>query len=220
MGNEKKNKFSYGRFNLCGFTLVELMAALIIFSIVAASVYSLINMSNIIFRSNDASARINEDGMQLLRTISREVEQSSATNRLVITPIGSNSVIRFQTPVDYDNDGDVVNDGPTNTVEWGAYDEVNQTQKGSGQNPFNRWVRYQMTSNQLIRDVLNSSLNPVNGLSRVVANNVQAFTVTQNQNTLTAGVTLQVADSVGQNGQPRNFQATVSQNIFLRNAGN
>lgn len=203
-----------------GFTLVELMFSALIFSIIVLSVYSLLNMSNVIFRTNDAYAQINHNGMQILHSISRELRQAGTdSSRLVITTDASNnSVVRFQIPVDYDNDGDVTVSSLSNAVEWGSYDQAGQTQRGAGQNPLDRWAQYSVANNQLIRQVLDSALAPVIGLNRVISNGVQTFTITTNQNTLTMNVTLTATDSAGQAGSGRTFQITSTAQTVLRNA--
>ncbi len=199
-----------------GFTLVELMMLTILMPFLAFSIYSIMTMASTVLRTTDTYARLNQGAMQTLRYISREIGQSSpnmSPSHLSITTVSGNSVVRFQIPVDWDNDGDVVTASSNPSVEWGAYDEANQ--KVSGR--LNAWVRYSVSSNQLIREVLDSSLNPISGLSRVVASNVQTFTVTQSINTLSMNITLQNNANV-QGGTMRTFQTAFNSNTLLRNA--
>ncbi len=202
-----------------GFALIELLMSVFIFSILASTLYSLLTLSQITVRAHDVHARISFDGMQVLRTLNRELSQTSyTTDRLVITTDGNgNSVVRFQIPVDYDNDGDVITSNLTKSVEWGAYDKFGETQRGSGSDPLNRWARYSVTSGQLIREVLDSMLAVVAGTTTVIHNDVQSFTVTQNGTYLTLSTTLSVIETTGQSGKTRTLQETFNHRINLGN---
>lgn len=199
-----------------GFTLVELLMLTLLMPLLALAIYTTMNMASTVLRTTDVYARLNQNAMQTLRYISREIGQTSpntSPSHLNISTVSGNSVVRFQIPVDWDNDGDVVTAASNPAVEWGAYDEANQ--KTSGR--LNSWVRYSVSSNQLTREVLDSSLNAISGLSRVVSNNVQAFTVTQSSSTLTMTMTLQ-NDANVQSGSNRTFQTTFTSRTLLRNA--
>ena len=199
-----------------GFTLVELMIGLIIFPMIFMSTYLVLTSANVIFQSTNAYAQLNMDGMQLIRSMGREIGQSSpatSPSHLNLSTGGGNTTARFQIPVDWDNDGDADTGGLTPSVEWGIYDQVAQLSSGR----LDGWGRYSVTGTQLIRDVLDASLNPVAGLSKVIANNVQTFTVTQNQETLTITLALQNNDNQGQSGKARTFRQTFTAKESLRN---
>ncbi len=212
-----------------GFTLVEMSFVTVIFPILIFSIYSVFNVSNVIFRTNNVFSQLNQNAMQTLRYLSREIGQTSPnivpSHLSLTTDANNNTIVTFQIPVDCDNDGDVVdyegsscvpdqNHSPD--VEWGAYNETGQTQNGV----LGRWVRYSVSNQQLIREVLTSGLAPVAGLRRVVSNQVQNFTVTQNSRTLTMNITLSGTDTVGQKGKPRTVQASFKSSTILRNALN
>ncbi len=203
-----------------GFTLVELMVIVFIFPILILSTYFVLTTANVIFQTNDIYSRLNQNAAQVLRTINMEIGQTSPniapTHLNIATDGNNNSIVRFQIPVDWDNDGDADTGGLNPQAEWGTYDLIGQRQGGR----LSGWARYTVTNNQLIRDVLDSSLSPVGGLSQVIANNVQQFRVSQNQNALTMNLTMQGTDNIGQNGRSRNFQSTLSTNTILRNAVN
>ncbi len=203
--------------NQKGFTLVELMAVSLILPMIVGSMFAVLSMANVIFHTNDIYSRLNQSAMQSLRYISREIGQTSpnATPSHLNIAAGANSVVRFQIPVDWDNDGDVVNGSMNPNVEWGAYAEAGQTSNGS----LGGWVQYSVNnSNQLIRDVLDAGLAPVAGQTRIVATNVLNFTVTQAQSTVTMTLTLRGTDTLGQFGQTRNIQSTFTSATLLRNA--
>ena len=215
----KKGFFKLLRRN-AGYTIAELLMSTFIFSTMATSLYSLLSLSNIIVRTHDVQTRISYDGLQVLRTINRELTQTSyTTDRLVITTDGSgNSIIRFQIPVDYDDDGDVAASDLTKSIEWGAYDKLGNTAKGSGANPLSRWVRYSVSNGQLQREVLDSMLAADTSLTTVICNDVLSFTAVQNTTTITLTLTVSVTDTTGQAGATRTMQHAFTYQTNLRNA--
>ena len=218
MNNEKAalDKF----FDSRGFTLVELAFVIVIFPTLMLSVFSVLNMANVIFQTNNIYSSLNQSAMQTLRYISREIGQTSPNlqpaHLNIAVGAANNSVVRFQIPVDWDNDGDVVTAGFNPNVEWGVYDEVGRIQNGR----LNGWVRYSVANNQLIREVLDAAQNPIANLRQVVANNVQNFNAAQAQNILSMTLTLSGTDTIGQSGTQRVIQTTFTSNTILRNAVN
>lgn len=207
--------------NQSGFTMVELMISVFVSTLVLFSVYYVLIFANQIFRTNDLYSRLNQDAMQTLRSISREVGQTSpniAPSHLNITTDGSgNSVIRFQIPVDWDNDGDADTGGLNPQAEWGIYDQAGQTTDGR----LNGWAQYSVTNGQLVREVLNSSLSVIGGTTtKVIANNVQSFTCARTSSTLTMTLTVRVFDTIGRKStlNQRQFQQTFTTQTLLRNA--
>ena len=206
------------RANQNGFTLVEVTIVSVLLSLLLISFYTVLEMAYIIFRTDNVYQDLNNSAMQTLRYISREIGESSPVqtpSHMNITTDGNNnSVVRFQIPVDWDNDGDVIQDNTSDVTEWGAYDQLAQYNTGR----LGGWIRYSVVNNQLKRDVLDAVFNPVGGLSRVVANNVQNFTVAQSQNILSMNLTLQKVDVIGQQGRARTIQSTFANQTLLRNA--
>ena len=210
-----------------GFTFLEILIVSFILPLLFLSIYSVLDAANVIFHTNNVFAELNRDAMQTLRYVSREIGQTSpnvSPARLTIAAdVNNNSVVTFQIPVDCDNDGDAVDDEGASCVqdadtrpdaEWGAYSEIGQTQDGN----LDFWTRYSVSNGQLIREVLDDDLNEVQGLSRVVANNVETFTAVQAQNTLTLTVTLIKTNAIGQMGGARDYQTSFSSSTILRNA--
>lgn len=204
-----------------GFTLIELMMVVALMPLLFMSMYYVLTMANVIFQTNDVYARVNQSGLQSLRNVNREIGQTSPNltpNHLNITNDGNNnSIVRFQIPVDWDNDGDVITAAANPAVEWGAYDQAGQLTNGR----LGGWIRYSVNnSNQLIRDVLDAGLVQVAGTSKVIANNVQAFTAIQAQNAVTTTLNLRATDTIGQRGATRNVQQIFTSSTILRNAVN
>ena len=199
---------------------MELMIVVALMPLLFFSMYYTLTMANVLFHTDDVYSRVNQSAMQIVRSINREVGQTSPNllpAHLNITADGSgNNVVRFQIPVDWDNDGDIVTAAANPVVEWGAYDHYGEVSNGQ----LGCWIRYSVTNNQLIRDVLDAGLAPVATKSKVVANNVQTFTAARVLNTLTTTLTLRATDTIGQSGGTRNVQQTFTSSTLLRNAVN
>lgn len=208
------------RLNEKGFTLLELLVAGALFTVVMLSVFSVAVMSQQIFTDNGTYARLTQGGMEMLRHIEREIGQSSPNTspaRITITAdADGNSEVCFQIPVDWDNDGDVVTSDMNPDVEWGAYDWVGQTDNGR----LNGWTCYSVDTDegQLIRDVRDSSMNAIDGLTRIVASNVQSFQASRDTDRLTMSMTVEATDEIGKDGTPRVHEMTFTSTTILRNA--
>ena len=211
-------QISIKKLNQKGFTLTELMVSATIFPMIFLTIYGVMDTARVVLTTNDVYSRLNTSAMQTLRYVSREIGQTSPNTTPshinISTDGNNNSIVRFQIPVDWDNDGDADTGGLDPDVEWGAYDDASRYTSGR----LSAWVRYSVTNNQLNREVLDSSFNVLTSHSKVVANNVQLFTVSQSQNIVTMNLTLQATDRVAENGGQRNLQATFSTATVLRNA--
>lgn len=200
-----------------GFTLIETVMAISIFLIIMVSTYSVMVMASTIFNTNSVYSQLNQHAMQTLRYLGREIGQTSPNQQPDHLDIGQdgngNSVVRFQIPVDWDNDGDAVTDNLNPQNEWGAYLNTGESQNGM----LNGWIQYLVVNNQLTRRVLNNMLAPVQNSDQVVAGDVQQFTVVQNVNVLTMTLTVQRQEA---SSASRNLQSTFTTRTVLRNAVN
>src|SRR3990167_6088309 len=119
----------------------------LVFSVVLLALFTTMMMAHAIFRTTDLYSQMNHDTMQVLRSISLEIGQTSPNttpSHLSITTDGNgDSAVRFQIPVDWDNDGDADTGGLNPAVEWGAYDQAGQKQNGR----LGAWVQYSVTNN-------------------------------------------------------------------------
>lgn len=223
-----------------GFTLVESLFVSLLFPMLILSAFAVVDSASTIFRTNSYFADLNHNAMQTLRTLSREVGQTSSltspSHLSITTDVSGNSVLMFQIPVDWDNDGDAYSGTLTPVTEWGAYDRPGQTRACQSSNAsascttpqrfeiVGRWVRYSVSANQLVREVLSSGA-VVNGTRMVVCNNVitqagtPAFTVTRNQKRLSMSLTVSIRDTIGQkNAQLRTSTMTFTSQTILRNS--
>ena len=126
--------------------------------------------------------------------------------------------MQFQVPVDWDNDGDVVQSSLTQTTEWGAYRFVREPQEPSW---LSGWVQYRVLDNQLLREILQSANGTVLTTDIIVPADVTAFQITPvSANRYRIALTIGKADTIGQKGATaRTYQATFGGNVLLRNGG-
>lgn len=216
----KKRKKSTGE-NKRGFTLAEVVIASVFLSLLSFAVFASISSANTILQMQTLNAGINQGGMQLIRSISREIAESSPVadnSHLVLsTDAALNSIVRFQVPVDWDGDNDVVQNALNPAVEWGAYRFVREPQQQSW---LNGWVRYRVVNNQLLREILQTANGAILTTDIIVPRDVLAFQVTLNSNRVTIILTIRKSDTIGQKGsQIRTYQTTFDQDVFLRNGG-
>lgn len=222
--NQKRRLPKNGlRKNPRGFTLAEIAIAVLFFSLLSLAIFSTISSANTILRMQTLNASINQGGMQMLRSIGREILESSpvADQSHLIPPaldINNNSIVTFQVPVDWDNDGDVVQSALTQNVEWGAYRSVREPQEQSW---LNGWVRYRVVNNRLLREILDSSDGVVLATDIIVPRDVLEFRVTQiSARRYSIVLRIGKTDSIGQKGaNARTYQTTFDGNVMLRNGG-
>ena len=222
MDSEIKGIHKRSRTNERGFSLTELMMAATLFALLSLALFSTISSASTIFQMQTLNAGINQGGMQLIRSIAREIAESSPLtdlSHLTITPDASaNSIVSFQVPVDFDHDGNIVQDNLTQTVEWGAYRFVRKPQSQSW---LNGWVRYRVVNNQLLREVLSALNGPVVATDIIVPRDVQVFQLSPaSTNRYSILLTILKTDTVNQKGATaRTYQTTFDEDVFLRNGG-
>jgi hypothetical protein len=191
------------------------------FSLLALALFSTISSASTILQMQTLHAGINQGGTQMLRSIAREIAESSPvadqSHLTLTTDVSNNSTVTFQVPVDWDGDGDVVQNAMNPTVEWGAYRFVREPQQQSW---LNGWVRYRVANNQLLREVLTASNGPVLATDIIIPRDVLLFNVTLNNRRVSILLTLRKADTLNQKGaNARTYQATFDGDVFLRNGG-
>jgi hypothetical protein len=203
-----------------GYTTIELMAVLTIMPLLSLSVYGIVDIAGLLFRYGGIYSDLSLGTAQAMRSMNREIGQSSPQinpPHFVISSDGNqNNIVRFQIPVDWNNDGSVVTSDASPVTEWGAYREVGQTRDGI----LNAWVRYRVSGGNLVRDLLNADLAQIAGTERIVVLNVERLQVTQSQgelNKVNVTVNLYKQEKVGKNGTAQDFRAVVNSQILLRN---
>lgn len=221
MDREMKEMGKKSRKEERGFTLAEVIIASAFFSLLSLAVFSTISSASTILQMQILHAGINQGGTQMLRSIGREIAESSPvadqSHLLLTTDVSNNSTVTFQVPVDWDADGDVVQNAITQTVEWGAYRSVREPLQQSW---LNGWVRYRVVNNQLLREVLTSSNGTVLATDILIPRDVLLFNVTLNNRRVSILLTLRKTDTVNQKGaNARTYQVTFDGDVLLRNGG-
>ena len=153
-----------------GFTLIEMIIVVAIFSIVTAAIFMTMASGRQSWQTNEASVQVQENVRKGLRMLGQEVRESGreqATSHVLIN--GTNDVIVFQVPIDantvtpeFDLDG-------SGKIVWGAEATAGHA------------IRYDLQAGQLVRqhvDALALDANPV-GSAKIVANNMTAVSFTR-----------------------------------------
>lgn len=150
-----------------GFTLLELIVVVAIFTIIIGASYALLNAGKTGSYSGDAKIGLQEELRQAMEVIVSELSTSAFTK---VTIEGSGDSIRFQAPVEVDKSGsweDIDSDeqddfylentlDSSGNVRWGAYlrgeDHTAASSSREG-----RWVRFLLVGDELTRRVLDSN---------------------------------------------------------------
>ena len=112
MDLEKKEGNGFPRKDTRGFTLVEVIIASAFFSLLSLALFATLSSASNIMQMQTLNAGINQGGMQLIRSIGREIAESSPvadqSHLIVTTDASANSVVTFQVPIDSEKDGNLV----------------------------------------------------------------------------------------------------------------
>jgi hypothetical protein len=198
------------------------MVAVGFFSLLSLAIFSTITSANAILRMQTLNADINQGGMQMLRSIGREILEGNPaadqSHLILTTDANGNSIVTFQVPVDWDADGDVVQNTLTQTVEWGAYRFVRTPE---AQSWLNGWVRYRVVNGQLLREILESSNGAVLASDSIIPRDALAFQITPaSAKRYDILLTIGKQDAIGQKGTfVRTYQTTFDADVMIRNGG-
>ena len=195
--------------------------ASILFSLLFLALYSPIASAGNMLRMQLLNSGINQSGLQILRSIHREIAESDPTTDgshwIPDWDAKNNSIITFQVPVDFDKDGDVVQSSLTQTVEWGAYRFVRDPTQNSW---LDGWVRYRMLNDQLLREILTSANGTPVVTEVLIARDVQEFKVFPDGHRASIFLTVKKSDTLGQKGAAtRTYETTFKGDVTVRNGG-
>ena len=143
--------------------MIELMLALVVFTIVSGLVLVSILTSNQTYATSQALVNVQQEARRALQFMARELRGAGGA----VTGWGS-SQFNFQLGLGYNLAGTVPGCLP-DAFCWGAID-------ANGTPNFNWSVRYMVNGTQLVREVLDTG-GVVTGM-RVLANNVSQITFT------------------------------------------
>ncbi|OGW80108.1 MAG: hypothetical protein A2Z83_08710 [Omnitrophica bacterium GWA2_52_8] len=201
-----------------GFTLMEMLFVAALLPMLFIAMYGVTRVAQDLFHTNNVYGQLNASSIAALRFIGEEIAQTNplaGAQRIAIAQdANGNDVVRFQIPVDWDNDGDAVDAAMNPKTEWGAYLQLGQAQNGV----LGAWVRYRLDQTQLKRDVVDVNFNPLPDTETLVANQITNFNVVQNGNYVTMNMSLTGTNEVGRQAQAETLTETLQVNTLLRNA--
>lgn len=144
-----------------GLTLVEVMVVIFTFTVVLGAIYGVLTAGRQSWFTNTAEVELQQEVRRGMDWIAKELRRSGSS---VITIGGGGTNITLRVPVDWDNDGDVLDD--SGDVEWGAESNLNW------------YIIYSLNNGQVLREVFNDvGIEQVN-LERVLTNNVSVLSFT------------------------------------------
>ncbi len=171
-----------------GFTLVELMVVIVIFLIIFAAIYGVLSMGWQSWHTGNTHVELQQETRKAMDKMVMELRESGSG---YVSITGGGSVITFQVPVDWDNEGiDLDGDGIAD-VTGDVIDNNGNIERGAplhlscrkphceGQDDNchyqNYAISYLVGNNQLLRRVLDGypAGNQV-GADAILANNIRS----------------------------------------------
>lgn len=114
---DRRNRMNGIRRHLTGFTLVEVLITVAIFSLIFMAIFAVLTIGESSWYSGDISVELNQEIGRALLTMTRQLRQSRST---VISNVPADDTyynsITFKVPQDIDGDGDVINS--SGNMEW------------------------------------------------------------------------------------------------------
>lgn len=144
-----------------GFTFVELMITLLVFSIISLTLWSVLSTGKDSWHRGVTQIELQQETRKAMDWITKELRQSGLGHAQIS---GAGTVLTFQVPVDWDNDGDIVDDA--GNIEWGADGNKDWA------------IQYFRNNNrQLLRRTLDAYPNGnQTGSDKILANNIRSDT--------------------------------------------
>lgn len=207
-----------------GFTFVEIMVVVAIFSIMLAGGFMLVASGQDAWQITDAQIKLQDNLRQILVKVSRELRETGpAGGALSIVNAGGingSDIIKFAMPIVCEAGGSVINDNGDVAywgapLTWGCTDSSCMDQDNDCATVDYKYIEYRLnSSNQLVRRVLNS----VNALVRedIFAENITDFQTSLNVEQTVITMTAACSTNTAFN---RAITAASSLNVYLRNRG-
>jgi len=144
-----------------GFTLIELMVVALISLIILAVIFGVLSAGRQSWRTGSTQVELQQETRKAMDWMVKELRESGPAQANIT---GGGSIITFQVPVDWEPDGDVVDNN--GNIEWGAEDNLGRSIQ---------YLLGGLNNRQLLRKVLNGF--PVGaqvGVDRILANNIRS----------------------------------------------
>ena len=204
--------------NRQGFTLMEMMTASAVFSIMAAGMYFMLASGQAAWWTTDAQAELQQNLRQTLERVSKELRETSDVKVSVSEAAGVNNsdILKFYMPIlcqagmnVMDSSGNVAYWGAPFT--WGCTDVSCMDTDGKCSTLDNYALQYQINSqNQFLRRVVNSGGSVVK--EAVFASDIVDFQIVRTTNMVNLTITAQRKTNLN-----RVLNTTMQLDIRLRN---
>jgi len=182
-----------------GFTLIEMMVVLAIFSLTMGIAYTALKL-------NDNYRDLVFTRIELYRQVKRAVDnfaaelERSQSSRWTIADSNPDS-IRFQIPLVNSMDAQY-------NVGWGA--------RNMNLDYLNFFIRYRINGTNLVRDILNATLSPVSGTEQIMATGVTDLQFNQASPGYVT-MKIDVQKTTTPPSRPININLTLDSAVYLRN---
>lgn len=191
-----------------GFTFIEVMITLLVFSIISLALWAVLSTGKHAWHIGKTQIELQQETRKAMDWITKELRQSGSAH---VQISGLGTTITFQVPVDWDNDGDIVDaDG---NIEWGADGNENWA------------IQYLLNNNRwLLRRTLDAYPNGNQiGMDKILADSIRSDTPPPNALMFTgipagAPTVIEIEISAQKSAIPRQLiQATLGSQVTLRN---
>lgn len=205
------------------FTLVEVMIVSLLFIIIFGGILTILSISRYSWYQTDVEIELQQDLRKAMTRVTKELRESgfnsAGTSMVTIQDgagAGGSDILSFYVPVDYDNDGDIVD--ASGNIQWGASTlwankDPNCEAPGDNCQYLNYKVEYLINANnQFIRRSIDNSGNTVR--EDLYANNVVDFQASRTDDVVSLELTARKDTVFG-----RTITKIISSELYLRNKG-
>lgn len=169
-----------------GFTLVEVMLVVVIFSIMFTVTFDVLLTGRRSFDVASIRYDIQTNAALGLNNMARELKNSAS---LYVDVDAGGDWVKFLVPIGYSQNGDII---------WGADGQANHR------------IRYEVSGNQLVRDRFDTFDSIVNGTTRILANYVDDVDFNSQSNGLIVNITTSEEHKVTKESLEENLSSTIT----------
>jgi len=214
-GHRRRPTAAYGSLSLTGFTLIEVLIATAILSLITGAIMAVLMVGLSSWQIGEAKTQGQQDTRRAMQNMTRELRLSNAGHIEILNEYnsvistGTGVKIRFQVPM-YNKVTQQIDLDVSGNKKWGA----DTTQYA--------WVCYQLvkedgqTTGQLKRTILSSN-KITEDSSTILADNVQTLNFIGLPNNTYTPTSIQVILVTTNIGNKRNINSTLKSRVWLRN---
>jgi len=201
-----------------GFTLIELMVVIFIFSVIMAATFGVLSIGRQSWHTGSTQVELQQETRRAMDRMVRELRESGSTH--ISIPVGGSS-ITFQVPIDEDTIDTTVDDDVLDVngnIEWGAGGSLGRSIQ---------YLLGGLNNRQLLRRVLNGYPTGVQvGADVILANNIRSDSPPPNALMFVGSpagnpTVISIEVSAQKDAVPgRQMQSTLNSQVTLRNLRN